>query len=109
MPPYEQHLFMCTHDRGADNPRGCCAQKGSLALLKQLKAAVRDHGLEERVRVNKAGCLGGCENGISVVVYPAGTWYRLRGEEDVETLLKEARLQPGPARELLLPGTSETE
>jgi (2Fe-2S) ferredoxin len=31
--------------------------------------------------VNKSGCLGCCENGISCVIYPEGTWYTIPNNE----------------------------
>ena len=43
------------------------------------------------VRVQKAGCLDFCENGISCVVYPEGVWYTLTGEGDIPALLEHLR------------------
>ena len=43
------------------------------------------------VRVQKAGCLGQCERGISCVVYPEGVWYTLTGEENIPELLEHLR------------------
>lgn len=74
-PPFEKHVFVCLHDRGPGGPRGSCAQKGSEELLKAFKAALKERGLGESIRANKAGCLDNCEQGCSVVVYPEGIWY----------------------------------
>ena len=37
-----------------------------------------------RRAVNKAGCLGRCDNGPVMVVYPEETWYSFIDNEDVE-------------------------
>lgn len=77
---FRKHVFVCTNERTADNPRGCCSSKNSLELLTRLKRAARAAGLSD-VRVNKAGCLDNCEDGPSCVIYPEGTWYTLPDDD----------------------------
>ena len=83
---YRSHVFVCTNERPADDPRGCCRAKGSLRLRNYLKARAREMGLD-RVRINLAGCLDRCEHGPSVVVYPAGVWYTVIDERDADEVL----------------------
>ncbi len=83
-------MFFCAHERDHDAPRGCCAAKKSLALMKAVKTAAKVEGVVN-IRVQKAGCLGQCENGISCVVYPEGVWYTLSGEENIPELLEHLR------------------
>ena len=40
-------------------------------LRDELKGMVREKGLEAQVRVFQSGCLGGCEQGVMAVKYPA--------------------------------------
>ena len=40
------------------------------------------------VRINHAGCMNVCEHGPVMVVYPAGVWYRVQTEADVEDIIK---------------------
>ncbi len=87
---YQRHMFICGHERGADAQRPCCVARDSLALMKQVKSAAKAEGISG-VRVQKAGCLDFCENGISCVVYPEGVWYTLTGEEDIPALLEHLR------------------
>jgi (2Fe-2S) ferredoxin len=98
-PPYRRLVFVCLHDRGPDHPKGSCAQKGSEALLKQLKGRCKELGIEG-VRVNKAGCLDNCEQGISVVVYPEGVWYGHVKPEDVEEIAREHVQEGRPVERL---------
>ena len=87
---FERHMFICAHERGADAARECCAKKDSLAIMKAVKTAAKAEGVPN-IRVQKAGCLSQCEQGISCVVYPEGVWYRLTGMENVPDLLEHLR------------------
>ena len=70
----KKHVFVCVNERNERNPKGCCASKDSLKIMTQLKRTIKDKGIKD-IRVNKSGCLGCCENGVSCVIYPEGTWY----------------------------------
>jgi len=43
-PPYERHLFVCTNERAATDPRGCCRARGAEAVLAALRRAVKERG-----------------------------------------------------------------
>tara|TARA_B100001996_G_scaffold227291_1_gene175059 strand:- start:125 stop:412 length:288 start_codon:yes stop_codon:yes gene_type:complete len=83
-------MFICSHERADDANRECCSSKGSLTLMRAIKMAAKEEGIEN-IRVQKAGCLGKCEQGISCVVYPEGVWYTLTGEENIPELLEHLR------------------
>src|SRR5206468_1615537 len=68
--PFERHVFVCQNERTPDDPRGCCAAKGSAAVLEAFKSALKARDLSRRIRAQKAGCLDACATGVSVVVYP---------------------------------------
>ena len=84
-PGYEQHVFVCGHERGQDATRESCQHKNSLQLMKKLKNMAKDEGLKS-IRIQKSGCLDFCENGPSCVVYPQGEWFTLT-EAKLETFL----------------------
>jgi (2Fe-2S) ferredoxin len=92
-------MFFCAHEREMGDSKGCCATKESLVLMKAVKTAAKREGISN-VRVQKAGCLGKCEHGISCVVYPEGVWYTLTGKENIPELLEH--LQTGTIAEHLL-------
>ncbi|MBJ84093.1 MAG: ferredoxin [Euryarchaeota archaeon] len=87
---FRHHMFICSHERSPEAGRECCAAKESLELIKAIKSAAKTEGIPN-IRVQKAGCLGKCEKGISCVVYPEGTWYTLTGEENIPDLLEHLR------------------
>jgi (2Fe-2S) ferredoxin len=53
-----------------------------------------------QVLVSATGCLGPCEQGPTVVVYPDGTWYSKVTEADVATILDEHIGKGTPAAKL---------
>jgi (2Fe-2S) ferredoxin len=83
---YQHHLFICTNVR--DNG-DCCAARGSLDLLKQIKNELRNRGLDHDggIMANKSGCFGLCQQGPNVVVYPRGSWHRVTNADDVTALI----------------------
>jgi (2Fe-2S) ferredoxin len=89
--PFELQLFVCTNLR--PEGRVCCSQRGSERLRDALKAYVKQHGLQGRVRVSKAGCLDLCEHGPNVVVFPGGTWYSHVTEADLP-IIADRHLRP---------------
>ena len=71
----ERHVFVCENRRDEDHPRGCCARGGADAVRRALKTRVIEAGLDDRIRINRSGCLDHCEDGPTIVVYPEGVWY----------------------------------
>jgi (2Fe-2S) ferredoxin len=82
MPPYERHVFVCTHGE-------YCPFDGSADVHRLLKDGVASLGLKGRIRVNKAGCFNQCGNGPMVVVYPENVWYGAVTPEKAGRILRE--------------------
>jgi (2Fe-2S) ferredoxin/NAD-dependent dihydropyrimidine dehydrogenase PreA subunit len=59
-----------------------------------------DAGLKGRVRINKAGCLGRCAAGASIVVYPEAVWYGNVKLEDIDDIFEEHVLAGRPVERL---------
>jgi (2Fe-2S) ferredoxin len=85
-PYYDRHVFVCTNERPAGHPRGCCKGKGAEKLRNYMKVRAKELGLE-RVRINNAGCLDRCELGPTLVIYPEGVWYRPTSPADIDEIL----------------------
>lgn len=98
---YERHVFVCTNERPAGHPRGCCKGKGSEKLRDYLKARAKEAGLG-RVRINSAGCLDRCELGPTVVIYPEGVWYSPKTTADMDEILKVHLVEGGRVQRLML-------
>ncbi len=71
-----RYLFVCINRRPDDNPKGCCAAKGSEKVYKALKAEVAARGLAKlEARVCTSSCLDQCATGITVLVEPDHFFY----------------------------------
>ena len=64
--PYKTHVYVCTNFKeGAKT----CGADGASNLRDELKTMAKERW-GKQVRVNSAGCLGQCERGIAVTIYP---------------------------------------
>jgi (2Fe-2S) ferredoxin len=106
-PPFERHVFVCTNRRPDGHPKGSCAEKGSEEIRALFKEELEKRGLKGRMRANAAGCLDTCSFGVSVVVYPEGTWYARVKTEDVVPIIEEHLIGGRPVERLLMPVTAK--
>ncbi len=102
MSRFDKHIFICTNQRAPEDPRGCCAAKGSEKVLEAFKVELVRRGLKGRMRANKAGCLDNCARGVSVVVYPDAVWYGGVTPEDVAEIVDKHLLGGQPVERLRL-------
>ncbi len=102
MARYQKHIFICENQRREDDPRGCCASKGSKAVRDQFKKRIKELGLNATVRANGTGCLDACAFGCSAVVYPEQVWYGGIKPEDVEEIIQEHIINGRPVERLIL-------
>ncbi len=103
MSRFQKHIFICNNQRQADDPRGCCVQRGSLDLLDYAKGRVKEMGLKGKVRINKAGCLDACQYGPTLVVYPDDVWYSPKTQGDIEEILQEHILNNRVVERIVIP------
>lgn len=102
--PLKAHIFVCTNERPADHPRGCCKAKGSESLLTALKQELAKAGLGDQVRAQRAGCLDTCEEGPSIVVYPDNIWYGRVQSSDIPEIVQSHVICGKPVDRLKMPG-----
>lgn len=102
MPRFERHIFVCTNERPAGHPKGCCLEKGSEQVRAAFKTEVKRRGLSGIVRANASGCLDACEFGVSVVVYPEGIWYGGVTPDDVPQIVERTVINGEVIERLLI-------
>ena len=73
MKPFRYHAIVCTPGKAGRRP--CCAGGGSASVLDALNRELGAPGLADDVQVSTCGCLGLCDSGPVMIVYPEGTWY----------------------------------
>jgi len=83
--PFISHVFVCTFDR--EGKKRSCADHNSPDVRKALKEEVSKRGWKERVRVSQSGCLGACDNGPVVIIYPQDIWFTEVTMDDVGMVL----------------------
>ncbi len=99
MEPFRIHLFVCTQQK----PEGvtCCPASGSFAVLEALDRELQARGLDNDVQLTTCGCMGLCDEGPVMVVYPAGIWYRKVQPADVAEIVASHLREGKPVERLV--------
>lgn len=92
MEPFRYHAIVCTQQKPEGVP--CCHAAGSFRVLDTLYRELGAKGLSDEVEVSSCGCLGLCDSGPVMIVYPEGTWYTKLTPADV-TEIVSSHLQNG--------------
>ncbi len=87
---FKHHVFFCCNQRPAGER--CCNDFQASALQTYAKERIAALGLKGKgggggVRINKAGCLGRCDDGPVLVVYPDNVWYTYIDQEDLDEII----------------------
>ena len=63
--------------------------KGAEAAFDYMKKRIKKLGLngEDKVRINRAGCLDRCSEGPLMVVYPEAIWYTFVDNTDIDEII----------------------
>ena len=85
MEPFRYHAIVCMQEK----PEGVtsCSAAGSGRVLDALYRELGTQGLADEVQVSTCGCLGLCESGPVMIVYPEGTWYTKLTPADVTEIV----------------------
>jgi (2Fe-2S) ferredoxin len=97
---FDVHIFVCCNQRSGDE-RLSCGEAHGLALVAAFKKHLKSVP-NMKLRANKSGCLGICDFGPTVAIYPEGTFYVGVKEADVIEIV-ESHIKGGkPVERLLL-------
>ena len=107
--PFRTHVLVCTQEKPDRTP--CCAANGGRQVIEKLQAEIDRAGRSSDVLVTACGCLGLCERGPNVIVYPEGRWYTRVQPADVPAFVRDGLLdgRPSAEREDPDPGTIRAE
>ena len=100
MPKPLKHVFVCSQQRPNGHPRGSCAQKGGTEVLQTFWAELQNRGCFDRIAVTYSGCLGPCDQGTNVLVYPEGVLYANVTKADVAEIFDQHLLGDVPVERL---------
>ncbi|MDO8925279.1 MAG: NAD(P)H-dependent oxidoreductase subunit E [Sideroxyarcus sp.] len=90
MSPYHKHVFFCVNQRAAGED--CCNNHNAQAARDYVKDKVKMLGIsteKNTIRINSAGCLGRCDVGPVLVVYPEAVWYTYIDPADLDEIIEE--------------------
>lgn len=66
-----------------------CTSNHSLDVVKAFETHLKEHGLQDDVKIIQTGCLGLCAKGPVVVVHPGSVYYEEVDPEKVEAIVNE--------------------
>lgn len=82
---YKAHLFICNKTRG--DGRKSCGHDADPDLKSILKDEVRERGWKIFVRVSESSCLGVCDAGPNIMIYPQKIWLSNVSRDDVPEIM----------------------
>lgn len=94
------HILVCA---GAG-----CVSSGCQAVYEALMKGLEAEGVLGEVKVVQTGCIGSCDLGPVVVVYPEGTFYQRVRPNDVPEIVREHIVKGRPVERLLQRGSDGT-
>jgi (2Fe-2S) ferredoxin len=83
------HIFVCTSSRANGQQKGFCHSKEGVDIMSKFMEEIEERSIGGEVFLSNTGCLGICEKGPVVVVYPDNVWYGSVTPEDVPVILDE--------------------
>ena len=85
--PYDKQIFVCTNNKEG---KDCsCADNKGEEVFRSLREIAKLRGLHPRIRVAQAKCLGQCNEGVNIMVYPDNVWLSSVRMEDVENIANQ--------------------
>jgi (2Fe-2S) ferredoxin len=98
---YDIHLFICTNQRN-NTTKLSCGETHGLDLVAEFKKQIKHLNINLKLRANRSGCLGICDFGPTVAIYPEGTFYVGVKVEDVKEIIDSHIINKKPVTRLLL-------
>ena len=98
---YDLHIFVCANQRNSAE-RLSCGEIHGLELVAEFKKQLKDLKVNLKTRANKSGCLGICDFGPTVAIYPEGTFYVGVKKEDVKEIVESHLIHKKLVTRLLL-------
>lgn len=102
MPKRERYIFLCNNQRPPGHPKGCCRERNAIPLWERFAELIDLKDLSTQVRIMGTTCLGPCEAGAVVAVYPDDVWYGNLKVEDVEEIVESHFVGGQPVERLAL-------
>ncbi len=98
---WKAHIMVC-------GGQGCISSN-CMDVVDAIKEAIAKNGLEEKTKIVLTGCMGPCDMGPVMIIYPDGTFYRRVKPKDAAAIVEEHVMKGNPVTRLLYraPGAKE--
>ena len=83
---------------------GACISAGEESVKSVLEEELRKYALDGVVKVVETGCMGACNLGPIMIVYPEGVFYQKLKPQDAKEIVEEHLLKGRPVQRLLYKG-----
>ncbi|GAB2197325.1 (2Fe-2S) ferredoxin domain-containing protein [Sessilibacter sp. MAH4] len=103
MPRPEKHVFICAQTRAEGHPRGSCGQTGAVDVFQSFANEINQRQLMGKVALTSTGCLGPCQVGVNVLVYPEGVMYCQITPDIVPKIVEQHLMNGDPVTEKIAP------
>ena len=100
MRPFRYHVLVCTQQK-TENVTSCAAA-GVAEVVDTLHEELGKQGLADEVIVSTTGCLGACDLGPVMIVYPDETWYGPVKPADVAEIIASHLKTGRPVARLMI-------
>jgi len=90
---YKYNVLLCA---GAS-----CISSGGYSFRDKLVEELKKHSLENEVNIVETGCVGTCELGPVVIIYPESIFYKKVQPEDAAEIVEEHFIKGRPVQRLL--------
>ncbi|MDD2229450.1 MAG: NADH-ubiquinone oxidoreductase-F iron-sulfur binding region domain-containing protein [Candidatus Cloacimonetes bacterium] len=79
-----------------------CISAGSLKIKERFHEVLQEKNLANEINIIETGCMGPCDYGPVMVIYPEGIFYKKVSPEDVEEIVNEHFIKGRPVTRLML-------
>lgn len=100
-PLFDIHIFVCTNQRTGTDKLSCGETHG-MELVTEFKKQLKDGNVQLKTRAQRAGCLGICDFGPTIAIYPEGVFYVGVKKEDVKEIIESHIINKIHVERLLL-------
>ncbi len=78
---FKKHILVCTQE--------ACKCRGGEEIFLKIKDRINELGLKPKYRPSRVICIGLCEQGPNILVWPEGETYSNFSEDKIEDLLQK--------------------
>ncbi len=98
MPKPDYHVFICSMRRPPGHPRGSCGEHGADTLTPAFAQALMKRGMLQKIAITQTSCLGPCQDGANVLVYPGAVMYTRVQAQDVDAIVDDHLIGGAPVQ-----------